>query len=122
MQATNYKPLPSRKAPKGLGYQPPSTFASVTAGSPAIAVMTDLRQVTAGLFDLDIHPIPARGANPRHDHYDLRFLVEADDTAPVTVSEESHDLAWVDLSALGRYTEEASQHRMARKTAYFTSS
>jgi CBS domain containing-hemolysin-like protein len=47
MQATNYKPLPSRKAPKGLGYQPPSTFASVTAGSPAIAVMTDLRQVTA---------------------------------------------------------------------------
>ena len=84
--------------------------------------LADLRLVTAGLFDLDIHPIPARGANPRHDHYDLRFLVEADDTAPLTVSEESHDLAWVDLSALGRYTEEASQHRMARKTAYFTSS
>ena len=47
MQPTNHKPLPSRKAPKALGYQEPSTFASVTAGSPAIAVMTDLRQVTA---------------------------------------------------------------------------
>jgi signal-transduction protein with cAMP-binding, CBS, and nucleotidyltransferase domain len=47
MQQTSYKPLASRKAPKVLGYQQPSTFASVTASSPAIAVMTDLRQVTA---------------------------------------------------------------------------
>ena len=47
MQGTKYKPLASRKAPKALGYQQPSTFASVSASSPAIAVMTDLRQVTA---------------------------------------------------------------------------
>ena len=47
MERTNYKPLASRKAPKVLGCQQPSTFASVTASSSAIAVMTDLRQVTA---------------------------------------------------------------------------
>ena len=47
MQQTNYKPLASHKAPRVLGYQQPSTFARVTASSPAIAVMTDLRQVTA---------------------------------------------------------------------------
>ncbi|MGD0505446.1 MAG: CBS domain-containing protein [Steroidobacteraceae bacterium] len=47
MQETRYKPLASRKAPKALGYQQPSTFVSITASSPAIAVMTDLRQVSA---------------------------------------------------------------------------
>jgi len=47
MERMNYKPLASRKASKVLGYQQPGTFASVTASSPTIAVMTDLRQVTA---------------------------------------------------------------------------
>jgi hypothetical protein len=47
MERMSYRPLPSRKAPKALGYQQPSTFASVTADSPAISVMTDLRQVSA---------------------------------------------------------------------------
>ena len=53
MQGTKYKPLASRKAPKALGYQQPSTFVSVTASSPAIAVMTDLRQVTAATIDAE---------------------------------------------------------------------
>jgi hypothetical protein len=39
--------LSTRKAPKTLGYQQPSTFVGVTVDSPAIAVMTDLRQVSA---------------------------------------------------------------------------
>lgn len=75
-----------------------------------------LALVGTGLFDLDIHEIPARGASAAHDHYDLRFLVEADDTLPLTVSEESHDLAWVDLADLEAYTTEASQLRMRAKT------
>ena len=54
MERTNYKPLASRKAPKVLGYQQPSTFTSVTASSPAIAVMTDLRQVTAATIGAEV--------------------------------------------------------------------
>jgi signal-transduction protein with cAMP-binding, CBS, and nucleotidyltransferase domain len=54
MERTNYKPLASRKAPKVLAYQQPSTFASVTASSPAIAVMTDLRQVTAATIGAEV--------------------------------------------------------------------
>jgi 8-oxo-dGTP pyrophosphatase MutT (NUDIX family) len=27
-----------------------------------------------GLFDVDIHPIPAHGAEPAHEHFDLRYL------------------------------------------------
>lgn len=83
--------------------------------------LSQLDLVTAGLFDLDIHPIPARGDTPGHDHYDLRFLVVADDTSPLVISDESTALAWVDLSGLGRYTEEESQIRMARKTTGYRS-
>jgi len=76
-----------------------------------------LRLVDDKLFDLDIHTIPARADTPAHDHYDLRFLVEADDAATLVVSDESHDLAWVALTDLASFTDEESQHRMARKTA-----
>jgi hypothetical protein len=41
-----HKPLPSRKASVGTGFREPSTYARVSATSPAISVMTDLRQVT----------------------------------------------------------------------------
>jgi 8-oxo-dGTP pyrophosphatase MutT (NUDIX family) len=85
--------------------------------------LSGLRLARPGLFDLDVHWIPARGWpgqpgwSPVHEHYDLRFLVEADDALPLVISEESHDLAWVDLADLGRFSNEESQHRMRRKTA-----
>jgi len=78
--------------------------------------LSDLRLVGSGLFDLDIHVIPARPDVPAHEHYDLRFLVEADDTLPLTVSEESHDVAWVPLVQLENFTTEESQLRMKQKT------
>ena len=84
--------------------------------------LADLKLAQPGLFDLDIHWIPARGWpgqpgwSPIHEHYDLRFLVEADDAVPLVISEESHDLAWVALTDLGQYSNEESQHRMRRKT------
>ncbi len=78
--------------------------------------LTQLALLQPGLFDLDVHEIPARPGQAAHDHYDLRFLLEADDAVPLVISEESHDLAWVDLSRLKDYTKETSQLRMAAKT------
>jgi 8-oxo-dGTP pyrophosphatase MutT (NUDIX family) len=78
--------------------------------------LTGFRLLQRGLFDLDIHEIPARPGQTAHDHYDLRFLVEAAADLPLTVSEESHDLAWVSLADLESYTREESQQRMKRKT------
>jgi 8-oxo-dGTP pyrophosphatase MutT (NUDIX family) len=84
--------------------------------------LTGLRLVSPQLFDLDTHGIPFRAAKdgvpdtPAHEHYDLRFLAQADDRVPLIVSEESHALAWVALADLGLYTSEPSQHRMASKT------
>ncbi|MDP2169385.1 MAG: CBS domain-containing protein [Rhodocyclaceae bacterium] len=40
------QPLATFKAPPGTGYIEPSTFTLVRAESPALAVMTDLKQVT----------------------------------------------------------------------------
>lgn len=77
--------------------------------------ISSLQLASPELFDLDIHEIPARVDTPAHDHYDLRFLIVADDHAPILVSEESHDVRWISVSNLQDFTQEESQLRMARK-------
>jgi 8-oxo-dGTP pyrophosphatase MutT (NUDIX family) len=75
-----------------------------------------LRAVSETPFDVDIHEIPERGTEPRHLHYDVRYLLEADHEEPLVVSEESHALAWVPLRELaGRADLDRSLQRMTRK-------
>lgn len=69
----------------------------------------------SGIYDLDIHPIPARKDFPLHDHYDVRFLFQASMDEAVVVSEESHDVRWVALSDLERYNNEPSVMRLRAK-------
>lgn len=45
-------------------------------------------------FDLDIHPIPAKGGEPEHFHYDVRFVLIAPENAEFAISEESKELRW----------------------------
>jgi 8-oxo-dGTP pyrophosphatase MutT (NUDIX family) len=72
------------------------------------------------IFDLDIHPIPARAGFPDHLHYDIRFLFEADISEKVIVSDESHDVAWMSVDTLEKLTDNnPSMMRMARKTKRF---
>ncbi|NBP70109.1 MAG: NUDIX domain-containing protein [Cytophagia bacterium] len=71
------------------------------------------------IFDLDIHPIPARKDFGAHDHYDIRFLLEADMNEPLVITEESHDLAWVPLKKLSDYNDSPSLLRMAEKIKLF---
>ena len=71
--------------------------------------------VTELPFDVDIHLIPERKDFPAHHHYDVRFLVEAAREEKIVVSEESHDVKWVPLSELERYTTEQSVLRMKAK-------
>ena len=76
-----------------------------------------LRWVSAEVFDVDRHRIPARGAEPEHWHFDVRFLIEADPAEPLQISSESKDLAWVRLEDVARLNPEESLLRMVRKTA-----
>lgn len=70
---------------------------------------------TKSFFDIDIHPIPARNDFPAHDHYDIRFLLEASDTEAIAISDESTDLKWIDLDKLHHYTTETSVLRLRTK-------
>ena len=68
-----------------------------------------------GIFDLDIHPIPARKNEPEHLHYDVRYVFRATGHTDFTVSEESHDLRWVPINDVQTLTVEESMLRMVRK-------
>ena len=67
------------------------------------------------IFDVDIHEIPAHKNDPAHYHFDVRFALLAAIPDAFEVSEESHALAWVQMSDISAYTSEESVLRMARK-------
>lgn len=75
-----------------------------------------VRAVSAEIFDVDRHRIPARKTEPEHWHFDVRFLIEADPAERVVVSDESHDVAWVALADAVRLNPEEAIARMVRKT------
>lgn len=78
--------------------------------------LAPLRLLTPGIFDIDIHPIPERSDFPGHVHYDLRFVWIADPGLPLTLTRESHDLAWIPLRDLPEKTgRNGSILRMAEK-------
>jgi ADP-ribose pyrophosphatase YjhB (NUDIX family) len=66
-------------------------------------------------FDIDIHAIPARRDEPEHLHYDVRYLLVADDDEPLVISAESHDLRWLTLAQARALTQEPSMVRMFDK-------
>ncbi|MDZ8118487.1 NUDIX hydrolase [Pontiella agarivorans] len=67
------------------------------------------------IFDLDIHRIPERKNEPAHFHHDVRFVFQCLENEDYIVSEESHDLQWVDIQSLEKFTHEESMLRMKRK-------
>ena len=74
-----------------------------------------LRIEDGQIFDIDIHKIPAAEDEPQHLHHDICFIFRATESEEFIVSEESHDLSWVDISRLEDYNKEESMIRMARK-------
>ena len=66
-------------------------------------------------FDIDIHPIPAKGQEPHHQHYDLRYLLIAEPDQPLKISSESNDLRWFGWEEVQIVTQEAGIRRMVQK-------
>ena len=81
--------------------------------------ISSLELVSREIMDLDIHKIPERGNVPEHLHYDARFLFRATENEEYQISEESHDLAWVQIHNIQEFTSEESILRMAHKTKEF---
>ncbi|MES2571572.1 MAG: NUDIX hydrolase [Verrucomicrobiota bacterium] len=66
-------------------------------------------------FDLDIHEIPARGEEPAHFHYDVRFVLIAPGSDAFVQSEESHELRWFTPEAMLRLPLDDGLKRMTAK-------
>ena len=71
--------------------------------------------IQAGILDLDIHAIPARGPDPAHFHYDVRFLLRVERSGSLQVTHESLALRWVLLDDVASVTSEESILRMVRR-------
>ncbi len=73
-------------------------------------------RVEPAVFDLDRHRIPARGAEPEHWHYDVRFVVHAGAEEAFAVNEESHALEWRPIAEIARDPAmDESVRRLAHK-------
>ena len=78
--------------------------------------LTRLRPLSTEPFDVDRHWIPERKTEPAHWHFDLRFLIEADPREFLVVTNESKDLAWVEIDRVAALNSEESMQRMVWKT------
>lgn len=77
--------------------------------------LKNLQPVSDGVFDVDVHAIPARKQEPEHNHLDVRFWFQTDESE-LLLSDESHQLKWLSRTEIEELTQEESVLRMVRKT------
>lgn len=66
------------------------------------------------IFDIDVHPIPARKGEPAHEHFDVRFAFRALEGG-LSPSEEVTAVRWVPLRDVASVTGDESVLRAVRK-------
>ena len=70
----------------------------------------------ADIFDVDVHRIPEYWNTPEHFHFDVRWLLQADENSAPIVSEESRAVRWVSLEEAAALNSTPSIRRMIEKT------
>ena len=78
-----------------------------------------IEQPLSGPFDIDVHEIPAKGAESAHLHYDLRYLFKASQGSGLEIvfdHEESGGYAWRRVTEL-HTSGDPSISRFAKKIA-----
>lgn len=79
--------------------------------------LKNLTVYSKGIFDIDIHEIPARKQVPTHFHYDVRFILQAESLDFVADFSEVKDIKWVSIQSIADdVSVEQSVRRMALKT------
>jgi 8-oxo-dGTP pyrophosphatase MutT (NUDIX family) len=78
--------------------------------------LAQVKLLSEEIFDVDIHTVHANQYDPRHEHFDIRFLVEIDDAIPLPGNDESHDVGWIHLNDVTRFNNVLSIYRMLQKT------
>jgi 8-oxo-dGTP pyrophosphatase MutT (NUDIX family) len=67
-----------------------------------------------GIFDVDVHVIPARKEAPAHEHFDVRFVFEAEASSGRAGS-DAKDARWVSLDEVSKLQTDESVMRAVRK-------
>jgi len=80
--------------------------------------LTNIVALSEQIFDIDIHLVPDGSFG--HYHYDIRFLLEGGRSEKLVISNESHDLAWIELSKMQEMINSPSILRMCVKTQEYT--
>jgi 8-oxo-dGTP pyrophosphatase MutT (NUDIX family) len=83
--------------------------------------LADLALAGSGIFDLDVHAIPAHGEEREHFHYDIRYVATTRAPGSIAMNEgESSELAWVDFDrAIALMNEAASTRAITKMRAMF---
>ncbi len=74
----------------------------------------DLPLLLPGIFDVDVHTIPARGSSPAHEHFDVRFAFAAD-AQLARAGSDARDARWVKLAQVEQIESDASVMRAVHK-------
>lgn len=76
----------------------------------------NLQLLQSGIFDIDVHLIPANRDVPAHFHYDVRFAFGINADQHIVLNSESKDVQWIPLPAVQDFHDSESIMRMVRKT------
>ena len=76
--------------------------------------LTDLELAHPGVFDVDVHDIPAIADHPPHQHFDVRFLFVAASRA-LRPASDAKDARWVPLSEVANAQSDESVMRAVRR-------
>lgn len=82
--------------------------------------LSDLELASPGLFDVDVHEIPARKDQPAHEHFDVRFLFTTRERE-AKASSDAQAARWVPVAELlnaaagSPYPSDESVMRAVRK-------
>ena len=79
----------------------------------------DLELISSQPFDLDVHEIPARRDEPKHLHFDVRFLFRCL-TDQAQASDEVLDLAYVPLDRINEHQSDQSVLRAVNRLRSIT--
>ncbi len=75
--------------------------------------LADISLHGEGLFDIDVHEIPAARGEPHHEHHDLRYLFSSPGTPDA--GDGVHDARWVPLDEVAALTSDRSVLRAVEK-------
>lgn len=79
--------------------------------------LTQFRVLTPEIFNIDVHTIPAREEEPAHLHYDVAYLLQADDALSMLqcAPRESLALRWMPLATWDALWVDGAVQRMYLK-------